>query len=99
MNSTEVKQLKDDQLKAEIASTRDKLFRLRQQATTEKVENTGQFRLMKRDIARMLTEQTARSKGAAAPAKSSAKKPAASAAKPKAPAAKKPAKSKAAASK
>ncbi|QYU66665.1 50S ribosomal protein L29 [Leptolyngbya sp. 15MV] len=60
MTPTEVRQLTDDQLKAEVASTRNRLFKLRSQAVTEKVENTGQFRELRRDLARLLTERTSR---------------------------------------
>jgi large subunit ribosomal protein L29 len=73
MTPKEVRQLADDQLKAEVQSHREKLFKLRVQAVTEKVENTGQFRQTRRDLARMLTERTARAKAAApanAPSKS-----------------------------
>ena len=70
MTGTEARKLSDDQLKTEIRATRDKLFQLRNQAQTEKVENVAQFVAIRRDIARMLTEQSARrAKGKAQPAK------------------------------
>lgn len=72
MTGTEVRKMSDDQLKTEIRSTRDKLFQLRNQAQTEKVENTSQFISVRRDIARMLTEQSAR-RAKAAPAKAAPK--------------------------
>jgi ribosomal protein L29 len=76
--------LSDSQLKTEIASTRTKLFTLRNQAQTEKVENTSQFVEIRKDIARLLTEQSVRRNKMLA-SKAPAKKPAAA----KAPAAKK----------
>lgn len=68
MTGTEARKMSDDQLKTEIRATRDKLFQLRNQAQTEKVENVAQFVAIRRDIARMLTEQAAR-RAKAQPAK------------------------------
>ncbi len=85
MNPNEVRQLSDEQIKGEVHAAREKLFKLRTQAVTEKVENTGLFRTTRKDLARLLTERTARrlkhkgaGKPAAAPvaAKTSVKKPA-----------------------
>ncbi len=60
MTGTEVRKLGDDQLKAEIKNLRERVFTLGVQATTEKVEDTSQFRKIRKDIARLLTEQAAR---------------------------------------
>jgi ribosomal protein L29 len=60
MTPQEVRQLTDEQIKGEIHATREKLFKLRSQAVTEKVENTGQFRVERKHLARLLTERTAR---------------------------------------
>lgn len=62
MKSSEVRKLKNEQLALEIRSMREKLFRLRQQAVTEKVADVSQFRQVRRDVARLLTEQRARDK-------------------------------------
>lgn len=60
MDAKEVKKLRDDELKSEVARLRTRLFDLRQQTVTEKVENTAQFGQLKKTIARLLTEQKAR---------------------------------------
>jgi ribosomal protein L29 len=51
-----------EQIASELAAARRKVFNLRAQAVTEKVENTSQFRTTRRTIARLLTEQGARTK-------------------------------------
>jgi large subunit ribosomal protein L29 len=60
MTGTETKKLRDEELKSELASLRSKLFDLRNQTVTEKVENTSQFGKIRKDIARLLTEQRSR---------------------------------------
>ncbi|MGE0724840.1 MAG: 50S ribosomal protein L29 [Alphaproteobacteria bacterium] len=57
---TEIRQMKDDVLKGEIEAVRTKLFDLRTQLVTAKVENTASVRETRRDIARLLTERRAR---------------------------------------
>lgn len=42
-------------LKEELTGLRKKLFELRSQAVTEKVEDTSQFRKNKKEVARILT--------------------------------------------
>ena len=82
MKSKEVHKLKDEELPVEADRLRKRLFELRSQAVTEKIEDTSQFLKTRRDIARVLTEASARGKradGAAtkpvkAPARSSRKK-------------------------
>ena len=95
MTGTEAKKLSNDEIKVEVKRLREKLFQLRVQRETEKVENTAQFKALRKDLARVLTERTAR-RHAAAPAKPAA---AAKPAKPAKPAAAKPAAKKKAASK
>ncbi|MBY0262219.1 MAG: 50S ribosomal protein L29 [Phycisphaerales bacterium] len=63
--SVDVKKMGDDQLGTELKSLRTRLFTLRSQAVTEKVEDSSQFGITKRNIARVLTEQNARRKPAA----------------------------------
>lgn len=60
MTPQEVRKLSDEQIGGEVKATRERLFKLRTQAVTEKVENTGQFRELKRDLARVLTERRSR---------------------------------------
>lgn len=60
MTGQEVRKLSQDEIKTQVADLRTKLFSLRQQAVTDKVENLSQFRKIRKDIARLLTENTAR---------------------------------------
>lgn len=60
MTGEEVKKMKNEELKAELGRLRTKLFDLRSQTVTEKVENTAQFGVLRKDIARLLTERNAR---------------------------------------
>lgn len=61
-----VRKMTDEELAAEITSLRGTHFTLRSQMVTEKVEDHSQFREIKKSIARLMTEQTARRKRAAA---------------------------------
>jgi large subunit ribosomal protein L29 len=65
MNAHEVRKLGDDELDIEVASLRRRLFDLRCQTVTEKIQHTAQFGHAKRDIARLLTEKRARQIAAA----------------------------------
>jgi large subunit ribosomal protein L29 len=60
MKASEVHKMKDEELTEEVGRLRQKLFELRSQAVTEQVENPRQFRNIRRDIARLLTEQRER---------------------------------------
>ncbi|MDP6478507.1 MAG: 50S ribosomal protein L29 [Phycisphaerales bacterium] len=60
MKPHEVKKLGDDEIDIEVASLRRRLFDLRCQLVTEKIQNTAQFGHVKRDIARLLTEKRSR---------------------------------------
>lgn len=60
MTPEEVRKLTAEEIRIEIDRLRGKLFTLRCQAVTEKVEDVSQFGKIKRDIARLLTEQNAR---------------------------------------
>jgi large subunit ribosomal protein L29 len=91
MTGAEAKKLSNDEIKVEVKRLREKLFQLRVQRETEKVENTAQFKALRKDLARVLTERTAR-RHAASPAKTPA--PAAKTTKTAKPAAKKKAASK-----
>lgn len=55
MKITEIRQLKDQELKAELERLRRHLFDLRSQAVTEKLENPAMLAGARRDIARLLT--------------------------------------------
>ena len=67
MTPKEVRKLNDEELTVEIDRLRRRHFELRNQAVTEKSEDVSQFSKIKKDIARLMTEQKAR-EGAAASA-------------------------------
>lgn len=60
MKAKEVHKLKDEELKIEADRLRKRLFELRSQAVTEKIEDTSQFRKVRKDIARVMTEASVR---------------------------------------
>lgn len=62
MKAKEVHKLNDEELVIEVARLRRRLFELRTQSVTEKIEDTSQFAKTRRDIARLLTEQSTRSR-------------------------------------
>jgi len=78
MTGTEVRALRDEEIGIELKRLREKLFALRSQAVTEKVENTAQFGLIKKDVARLMTERNVRhhAKLAAEKAKKAGARPA-----------------------
>jgi large subunit ribosomal protein L29 len=65
MKASDVKQLTGDQLKDELLKLKKEQFNLRFQRATGQVENTARVRQVRRDIARIKTEQRVKS-GAAA---------------------------------
>ncbi len=69
MTGTEVRKLTSEEIQLEVARLRMQVAKLRTQSVTEKVEDNSQFRKSKKDIARLLTEQHART--TRTPAKSS----------------------------
>ena len=56
MKAGEVHKLSSDELKVESHRLRRKLFDLRTQTVTEKIEDTSQFKKTRKDLARVLTE-------------------------------------------
>ena len=60
MKAKEVHKLSEEELDIEIDRLRKRLFELRNQAVTEKIEDTSQFRKIRRDIARLKTERSSR---------------------------------------
>jgi len=60
MKAKEVHTMGDPEISLELKNLRNQLFDLRSQAVTEKVEDTSQFGKIRKDIARLLTEQTRR---------------------------------------
>ena len=55
MKAGEIRQLSDEELKVEIVRAKRKLFDIRAQAVTEKLEDSSMITMGRRDIARMLT--------------------------------------------
>jgi ribosomal protein L29 len=55
-----VKKMTGEEITSELKTLRDKLYTLRSQSVTEKVEDVSQFGKTKRNIARLLTEQSTR---------------------------------------
>ena len=79
MTGAEVKKLRDEEITVELKTLRQKLFDLRNQTVTDKVADVSQFGKLRKDIARLLTEQTGRARpgtGTAAAKPVSAKTPA-----------------------
>lgn len=66
MTGAEVRALSDEEIREEVKRLRGRLFTLRGQTVTEKVEDNTQFGKVRKDIARLLTEQASRRNAAAA---------------------------------
>ncbi len=60
MKATEAHKMSEQEMVEEISRLRKRLFELRSQAVTEKIENPRQLQNLRRDIARILTEQRSR---------------------------------------
>jgi large subunit ribosomal protein L29 len=60
MKVGEVHKMSIEELGVEVAKLRNDLYDLRSQAVTEKVEDTSKFGKLRKDIARLLTEQRVR---------------------------------------
>jgi len=66
MKASDVGQMTADQLTDELLKLKKEQFNLRFQRATGQVENTARIRQVRRDIARIKTEQRAKSVAAAA---------------------------------
>lgn len=62
MKASEIRNLTDDELVTQLKSSKDELLKLRIQGKTGQLENSARISVLKKDIARILTEQTARVK-------------------------------------
>jgi large subunit ribosomal protein L29 len=60
MKAIEVHKLTGEEIDTELTKLRRNLYDLRVQATTEKIEDPTKFGKVRRDVARLLTEQKAR---------------------------------------
>ena len=66
MKAKEVHKLSDEEIDVEVKRLRRRLFELRTQAVTEKIQDMSQFRKIKSDIARILTEKSMRERARSA---------------------------------
>jgi len=66
MKAKEVHKLSEEEIQVEVKRLRRKLFELRTQAVTEKIQDTSQFKKLKKDVARLLTERRGRGLAATA---------------------------------
>ena len=60
MKAVEIRELSSDDLTAKLKEARAELFNLRFQMDTSQLDNTARVKQVKKDIARLLTEQRAR---------------------------------------
>jgi large subunit ribosomal protein L29 len=60
MTGTEVRKLNDEEITVELGNLRGKLLALKNKSVSEKIDDTTQFGKIRKDIARLLTEQTVR---------------------------------------
>lgn len=72
LTGQDVRGKSDDEIAEELRQLRDRLYTLRVQSVTEKVEDNSLFNKIRRDISRLLTEQNARRRAKAAEAIASA---------------------------
>jgi large subunit ribosomal protein L29 len=60
MKAQEIRELSNDDLRAQLKGGRTELFNLRFQMATSQLDNTARIKVVKKDIARVLTEIRAR---------------------------------------
>jgi len=60
LKAKEIHKMKDEEMREEIGRLRHRLHELRTQGVTEKLENPRELGNLRRDIARILTEQNSR---------------------------------------
>ena len=63
MKSSEIRELKDDELKRKERDMKEELFNLRVQLSTRQATSVGRIKKLKRDLARVLTIQREREFG------------------------------------
>jgi ribosomal protein L29 len=66
MKAKEVHKLSAEEIDVEVKRLRRKLFDLRAQSVTEQIQDTSQFKRIRADIARLLTERNTRAGAASA---------------------------------
>ena len=55
MNTADIRDLSDDEIRDQIAQSKDELFRLRFRSATQELESPHLLKSLRRDIARMKT--------------------------------------------
>ena len=60
MKASEIRELTSEDLAGKLSEARAELFNLRFQMATSQLDNTARVKLVKKDIARILTEMHAR---------------------------------------
>lgn len=55
-----IRDMSDEEISGNIRKLRDQMYRLRSATVTDKVEDTSQFGTLRRNVARLCTEQTRR---------------------------------------
>ena len=60
MKASEIRELTSEDLEGKLREARAELFNLRFQMATSQLDNTARVKLVKKDIARILTEKHAR---------------------------------------
>jgi large subunit ribosomal protein L29 len=64
MKAVDLRKLTDDELRARVSETRDRLFDLKLKHATGQLEGTSSLRAARRDLARALTVQSDRRRSA-----------------------------------
>ena len=64
MRTTEIRNMSPDELESKESDLREEIFRLRLRGATGQIENKMKARLVRRDLARVLTIKQQRSAGA-----------------------------------
>jgi large subunit ribosomal protein L29 len=59
-NADEIRELSDDELSRRESETRQELFNLRVQLATQQTTNVARVKMLRRDLARILTLKTER---------------------------------------
>jgi len=62
MKAAQIRELTSDELTRQLEDGRREAFNLRMQQQTGQLENTGRIRVVRREIARLETEKTARAR-------------------------------------
>ncbi len=64
MKAKKIRELNDEELDKLLGEDRAEIFNLRRQALTGQLQNSSKIRLLRKDIARIETEKTARARRA-----------------------------------